>query len=179
MSKKWIIFVGGVHGVGKTFWCKKTSDILNVEHYSASVLIKNIKNAEFLKNKQVEDIDSNQDALVSAIDRYIDADATFLLDGHFCLLGTGMCVTSIPEDVFISIAPIAIIVLVDEPDNIYNRRSELYELGMHSAKIDEFQKQEIQHAHAIANSLQVPMLLGNPFTEGEIIMKFIRKFITE
>lgn len=35
-----IIFIAGIHGVGKSTLCKKLSSRYNIEHYSASELIK-------------------------------------------------------------------------------------------------------------------------------------------
>jgi adenylate kinase len=67
MMKRRIIFIGGVHGVGKTTLCKKIESRFNIEHFSASNLIAKEKAEEHLRNKQVENITENQDFLVTAI----------------------------------------------------------------------------------------------------------------
>ena len=51
-----MIFVGGIHGVGKTSFCKKISKAYSLEFYSASALISEIKKEQFSKNKMVEHI---------------------------------------------------------------------------------------------------------------------------
>lgn len=86
MMKRQIIFVSGVHGVGKTTLCKKIASRYKIEHFSASNLIAKEKAEEHLQNKQVENITGNQDFLVTAINKYFKNETWYLLDGHFCLL---------------------------------------------------------------------------------------------
>lgn len=49
--KRQIIFVGGIHGVGKTTLCKKIESRYNMEHFSASNLIAKEKTEALLRNK--------------------------------------------------------------------------------------------------------------------------------
>ena len=51
-----IHFFGGIHGVGKTFLCKRLSSQLSIKHFSAGELI----NQGIQKNKEVKSINSNQ-----------------------------------------------------------------------------------------------------------------------
>ena len=81
-----IIFLGGVHGVGKTSLCNKMCEELSIEGYSASNLIKRVKNVKFPTNKHSEEINGNQDTLIVAVNKYIRCKTACLLDGHFCLL---------------------------------------------------------------------------------------------
>jgi hypothetical protein len=70
-----LIFVGGIHGVGKTTLCKKLTEELHFNHYSASQLIKMLKSENGdgdNKNKGVKNIDGNQDLLITAINQYLD-----------------------------------------------------------------------------------------------------------
>lgn len=47
-----IHFFGGIHGVGKTFLCKRLSSQLSIKHFSAGELI----NQGIQKNKEVKSI---------------------------------------------------------------------------------------------------------------------------
>jgi adenylate kinase len=63
-----IIFIGGVHGVGKTFLCNTVREELDIDHYSASDLIKKVKNVKFPTNKHIKGIGGNQNALIIALE---------------------------------------------------------------------------------------------------------------
>ncbi len=46
-----MIFVSGVHGVGKSYFCKLVKDSVGIETYSASALISAKKRSGFAKDK--------------------------------------------------------------------------------------------------------------------------------
>lgn len=96
MEKRRIIFVGGVHGVGKTTLCDDLAAKFNIEHFSASTLIAREKEEEHLRSKRVDNIAKNQDHLVVAINKYFNSTSWYLLDGHFCLLNKDNKITQIP-----------------------------------------------------------------------------------
>ena len=83
MRRRRIVFIGGVHGVGKTTLCNELAARFNIEHFSASNLIAREKEEEHLRNKQVENIAGNQDHLVVAINKYFNSTSWYLLDGHW------------------------------------------------------------------------------------------------
>ncbi len=51
MKQKDIVFVGGIHGVGKSTLCSKFNNLLGISHYSASDLIKK-KNRELVNTSK-------------------------------------------------------------------------------------------------------------------------------
>ena len=55
-----MIFVSGIHGVGKTFFCDRVKEKLGIATYSASKLIAEKRSRNFSADKIVEDIDENQ-----------------------------------------------------------------------------------------------------------------------
>ena len=61
-----MIFISGVHGVGKTFFCDRVREATGIESYSASKLITQKKHSEFAKDKLIPDIDENQQYLIHA-----------------------------------------------------------------------------------------------------------------
>lgn len=168
-----IIFVGGVHGVGKTTLCKSVCTKFDVIHYSASELIKRYSHIEFPLNARVENIDRNQEALINAINEYLSRSIIYLLDGHFCLLNKDGVITKIPLSTFTAISPIAIILLYDDPCNIYfrlqDRDREIYDLDL----LLSFQEQELHYSRSVATKINISYLGANPFTDREIIDKFI------
>ena len=172
-----IIFIGGVHGVGKTFLCNTVREELDIDHYSASDLIKKVKNVKFPTNKHIKGIGGNQNALIIALDKYINSETVCLLDGHFCLLDNQGEVVEVPMAIFSSLSPIAIIVLNDEPSSIYARIKDRDGEVAGVDGITKFQESEIKYSKLVSETLGAPYLLANPTTEAEVIKDFIRNVI--
>ncbi|GFZ93929.1 hypothetical protein GCM10008018_45500 [Paenibacillus marchantiophytorum] len=152
-----LIFVGGIHGVGKSTFCTKLSDNHGIKAHSASKLIAFKKNETFTKDKRIQDIKSNQMYLLEALDE-VESNV-FLLDGHFCLLDINGIITRIPEQTFIDISPRAIVVLIDSVKEIISRlQARDSHLHNHSV-IKEFQDEEIGYAKIISEKLNVPLII--------------------
>lgn len=168
-----IIFIGGVHGVGKTTLCTSICSKFDVVHHSASELIKRYRHIEFPLNGRVENINRNQDALINAINEYLDTGEKYLLDGHFCLLDQDGVITKIPIATFIALSPIGIILLHDDPSDIHfrlrDRDREIYDMDT----LSFFQEQELHYSRSVAAKLNVPYLRANPFADREMIDRFI------
>ena len=168
-----IIFIGGVHGIGKTTLCKSVCSKFNVIHYSASELITKYSHIEFPSNRRIENINRSQDALIRAINKDLDNNKNYLLDGHFCLLDQDGEITKIPLSTFTAISPMAIILLYDNPSNIYfrlqDRDREIYDMDL----LLSFQEQELHYSQSVATKLNIPYLKASPFTDREMIYEFI------
>jgi adenylate kinase len=177
--KRQIIFVGGIHGVGKTTLCKKIESRYNIEHFSASNLIAKEKTEEHIGNKQVENIDENQDFLVTAINKYFKSKNWYLLDGHFCLLNKDNEITQIPYSTYQGICPSAILLLVDEPENIYTRLILRDSIKYDLALLRSFQEQEIYYAEYIKDKLNIPYIMYNASESEDKIHSFIEKLLAQ
>ena len=155
------IFVGGVHGVGKTSFCDSIYKQYKVASYSASAII--AKKADKIKqrfssDKRVEGISSNQDLLLIAVEELGLGDAWYMLDGHFCLIDKSGKVSRIPESTFLKLDVKGIIVLVDSVDAIVQRLMIRDGVTHDAAFIDEFQDKEVRYSKEIAAQLGVPHL---------------------
>lgn len=93
-----MIFVSGIHGVGKTYFCNMVKDKLGINNYSASQLIAGRREKGFSADKFVSDIDDNQVLLLNAINELRQTGEEFILDGHFCLLNEEGVITRIPME---------------------------------------------------------------------------------
>ena len=172
-----IIFLGGVHGVGKTFLGKELCVKFGFSHYSASELIKEYKGIDFPKDKRIKDIGSNQDVLVGAIQSLVPNDSHILLDGHFCLINARGGVSDIPSSTFIELSPEAMIVLHDSPQEIHRRLltrgKDNHDIGF----IEYFQSCELLHSEVIAGRIDRPLLKHNASGDQAAIHDFIEKII--
>ena len=143
INSRRIIFVAGIHGVGKTTLCNELSSQFGIEHFSASSLIAKEKEEKYLHDKRVENVGENQDHLLVAINKSFDSADWYLLDGHFCLLNRNNKITRIPYSTYEGISPMAVLVLFDEPFEIYSRLSSRDNAKYEIALLKSLQEEEI------------------------------------
>lgn len=157
MKKKNIIFIAGVHGVGKTTFAKKISRKYELKYYSSSELISIARSKKF-NNKLTKHINDNQDLLLNSIEKLLDKNKTYFLDGHFCLLNKNLEVNKIPVDTYLNMGIKVIIVLTDSVENIYsrlkNRDGKEYDLDL----INRFQNEELSYANQVSSILNIPIV---------------------
>lgn len=145
-----MIFISGVHGVGKSYFCNLVKKTTGIETYSASTLIAEKKQSGFAKDKLILDIDDNQQYLLLAVDEIKNAGKNFILDGHFCLLNASGDVQRIAYNTFTMLKPDAIILLTERPDVIVSRRRERDNIEVTTQSIENFQQEEKAYATEVA-----------------------------
>lgn len=152
-----IIFVGGIHGVGKSALCKSIADKRDdLHYYSSSKLIK----WENGKHKEVIDVQRNQDVLVQALESLDEIETnTVLLDGHFCLLTCNGCIQDVPMSTFTSINPSLIIVISADEEVVKNRLKVRDNKDYDIEFLCKFQKCEKEYAKQVASVLEVPCFI--------------------
>lgn len=149
-----IVFVGGVHGVGKTTFVNVIKgNCQQVEGLSCSEILK----WENPSHKEVEDVEENQNKLLANLPYFIDKDKDYVLDGHFCLLNQGRNIERVPIEVFEFINPRTIIVLEADPDVICERLNQRDSQDYSVELITVFQNQEKIYAKEVADTLGIPI----------------------
>ena len=154
-----IIFLGGIHGVGKGTLCFKVKELLDIEHLSASELLKWAELNADPKNKLVADIPSMQDRLILGLHQRVEPNRKYLLDGHFCLFDSKGKVEHVPFDTFSKIDPILISVLRAEPEAIVQRLTERDSKAYDLQLIRQMQEEEITYGKYVADQLKKPFLV--------------------
>lgn len=152
-----IIFISGVHGVGKTTFCNSFKKIIDAESISASDIIK--KNIKINKDKVVSDIQGNQDHLVEGLSTLDIDKPILLLDGHFCLLNQDNTIKNVPSSTFESIQPMYVILLCCDAENIHDRlitRDRQNAWGKYFIK--EMQDKEKNRAVEVCKRLSLPLI---------------------
>lgn len=159
VEKHKLIFVGGIHGVGKSTICNNACVNNNFIHLTASDLIKSASHNKFpfclSSSKNVPNIQDNQKLLILALQEATSKGGAFLLDGHFVLFDTGDKIQEIPLSTFKEIMPDELIVITGDPDIIQNR---LYDRDMQKYEVKtlrEMQKKEVAHALTIGKKLNI------------------------
>lgn len=156
-KKEKIIFVGGIHGVGKGTLCKELAPKFDLEHLTASEVLKWTEISS-LKNKKVVNISSTQERLTSNLKKIINPDKKYFLDGHFVLLNSRNKPTKIEDSTFEAIQPMSIILVTSDPyiisERLNNRDSSIYDLQT----LKKMQEMEIEHANHISRKLKIPLI---------------------
>lgn len=150
-----MIFVRGVHGVGKSYFCNLVKDSVGIKTYLGSALIATKKRSGFAKNKLIPDIDENQQFLFGAVDELRTLCQNFILDGHFCLLNALGEVQHISYDIFTMLRPDAIVLLTENPEIIASRRRKRDGIEVAVEGIEHFQREEWLYADEVARDINV------------------------
>lgn len=172
-----VLFISGIHGVGKSYYCSKIQDKLTIGHYSASGIIKEYKN--FLSsNKNVSSTEmlDNQELLIKGLEQLKASNEKLLLDGHFVLLDKENNIIKIPEDTFQGINPKKIIIFVDESKNIYQRLLERDNNRYSLDILTTMQDEELAQAKKVSKDIDVPLVVihvGEVQDVQELLLKEI------
>lgn len=153
-----IIFIGGIHGSGKGKICDEIISNHNINHLTASEVLKWTEISE-QNSKSVADITDTQNRLIFNLQKIVKENETYLLDGHFCLLNSQNQPEKIPIQTFIDINPHKIILVVANSKEVKKRLeardNKIYELSL----IENFQELEIEYANEISKVLSKPILI--------------------
>lgn len=156
-----VVFVAGVHGVGKTFLCERFAAETGIMHSSASSLIKGeLKSANWESDKLVSDIESNQIALTKAVNNLTENHPKLLLDGHFVLKDSAENLVDVTENTFKNLS-LSAIVLIEAPSEIVNDRLLSRDKNTSTGDTSTFLEAEKKRAIYISTTLSVPLIILN------------------
>ncbi len=150
-----LIFVGGIHGVGKSTLCARICSEFGIQYLLASRLIKDIKNDLSEISKRVGNIDQNQNYLIAGLKKIVVSNKWYILDGHFTLFDSHGYIQAVPYSTFHDIVPAALIVLSDEPDSIRKRLLKRDGIDYDVNVLTTMQDSEIKHARLIGARLNI------------------------
>ena len=149
-----MIFVCGIHGVGKTHFCRKLAEKTGRMVFSASSLIKRNVKDDF-KEKQVDSIQDTQTVLLNDLRKLTLQTPDYILDGHLCLLDNKNKIHRIDMKFIKQMSISSIILLVDSPAEIKKNLEERDGLEWSENFIEQFQNSEIKYAKEISKKLDV------------------------
>lgn len=159
-----IVFVGGIHGVGKTYLGAPVAKQLGMRHATASKLIREERGLQsWGTDKRVEGIDENQAALISATNRLRSCGHKILLDGHFVLRGANGEFKEIDLQVFRDMQLGAVLLLEASLDSVMQRLNARGDVSWTITELQHFAELENAHAHQVSAELGIPFsCIPNP-----------------
>jgi adenylate kinase len=155
-----VIFLAGVHGVGKGFLGAPVANSMEITHLTASQLIREEKGqATWGTDKKTSDLDDNQLALIRAIAQRRLSHPNILLDGHFVLRNAQGVLTPLATSVFKELR-LAGVILLTEAESVIASRLALRDKGMPDVQaISKLAAAELTHAQAVCNELELPLAI--------------------
>lgn len=169
---KKIIFLSGVHGVGKGYIAKQIEKEVNMPIYEASKLIR-LNGVPSDKNKRVDNVGNNQELLINSINNLI-SDEIFILDGHTCLITADSNIESIDINYFRKINIIGIISIYDDINIIKERIYKRDNTNFSKSVLDNLQRTEIENTKQLSKQLCVPLLVFKNGDDIDRLINFIR-----
>lgn len=173
---RFTIFIGGVHGVGKGYLCRLLQQNIFCDYVSVSALLH-----WTTKDKTVENVQANQDLLTVLLPNAIQADKTFLIDGHYAILNKNGGIEPVPNKVFDACKPNVLIVVADNPDIIVERLKKRDNLDYDAVTVGRNQDVEIDVAKSISKALRIPLFIIRSFNDNDIkkMIKEIKDSMSE
>ena len=158
-----IIFVGGIHGAGKTTVSSRLAVALSASHVTAGTLIRECASSETITagvgNKAVPDVNANQQLLLRGLALHRRRESgPIVLDGHFSLMDPTGIAVAIPTDVYKTIAPIAIVLIEADSGVVHSRLLQRDGAAPPLAVIESLSDCERTNARAVSRALKIPML---------------------
>lgn len=170
---KRVFFIGGIHGVGKSTAAKKLSNHFNLPYYTASQIIREMKDTqEDESDKRVKAINDNQKLLILGLDIKLEKEQTIILDGHFTLQDSNSNIIKIDLYVFRQIHLCGIVLLQESAKEIQSRLSLRDNSKENITKINEHQITEENHADVISTELNVPIIKLFSYKDSDLISSF-------
>jgi adenylate kinase len=162
-----MIFLGGVHGVGKTSMCEGITEKFGIKVVSASSIIRAERTYPSLDSRTaVMNVGGNQGLLIRGVQRLItDAPGNYLLDGHFALRTLDGNIEGIAVDVFQSIGVSGLICLVDESSAIAQRLAARDGEEHDVDAISKLQAAELSSAEFVSRTLGTHLKVVRAFDE--------------
>jgi adenylate kinase len=153
-----VIFLAGVHGVGKGYLGIRVANALGIRHFTASQLIREEKGrSTWGVDKKASDLDDNQMALIRAVARTRSTHNDILLDGHFVLRNAQGALVSLAPLVFKELQLTGVILLTESSDIIANRLMKRDGVNTNVDEIAELAEAESIHANKVCLALGLPL----------------------
>lgn len=151
-----MIFMGGVHGVGKGTVCERVFSPAGYHCVTASELIAE-QGKKTDDNKRVSNVADNQSVLVDALEDKSRSYPRLLLDGHFTLINQKNMIEPIDVEVFRSMRINQLLLVKGKVEEIVSRLQVRDDSKWKASFIEKFQKEEEAHARYVAKELGVSL----------------------
>jgi adenylate kinase len=170
-----VLFLAGIHGVGKSYLADKLCKRYDLYYVSASQLIQ--KHIDCSLGKAVVDVARNQELLVHELNKLVVDKDIILLDGHFTLIDSLGEIVNISQEIFKDISPFLIVILVNSVEKISAQILKRDKLKVDLNLLSIHQERECAYAVTIGSLMNIPILKIDMGAEVENIISIIGQYI--
>ncbi len=156
-----LIFIGGVHGSGKTTIGTKAALRLGADFKSCSQIIRGERQTQTVSTPGIADVEQNQRALIAGLKRLRSSLVTVLLDGHFSLKTQNDGIQPIPLSVFETMLPDVLFLVETSSSSICSRLTSRDGIISSETEILEHQEYERRFAALVSRHLGRPLMMLN------------------
>ena len=169
-----LVFVGGIHGAGKTTLARALSLSLDATHYSAGQLLTRRYPDSHGSRKSVTDVEFNQAEILEWL-RGVDPSTDVLfLDGHFSLLGPDREIIDVPIEAFESLSP-QVLFFVDTSLKEIQARLRIRDDEVYSLELlEDLRSASLRHAKEVSKATGAPLKILPSGTPMEEVTRLIR-----
>jgi len=160
-SKNLLIFIGGVHGSGKTTVGTRAALCMGADFKSCSQIIRAERQTQTVSTPGIADVELNQRALIAGLKRLRSSSVTVLLDGHFSLKTLNDGIQPIPLEVFESMIPDVLFLIETSSSSISFRLANRDGVVIPESAIIEHQEQERRFAGLVSQHIGRPLIVLN------------------
>lgn len=156
-----LLFIGGVHGSGKTTIGTKAALRLGADFKSCSQIIRDERQTQVVSTPGIADVDVNQQALVAGLKRLRSSSVTIMLDGHFTLKTKKDGIQPIPISVFEAMFPDVLFLVETSSSTVCGRLASRDGDSPTEAEIHEHQEHERRAAVLVSRHLGRQLIVLN------------------
>jgi len=154
-----MIFLGGIHGVGKSSMCAEAAQRNGLTVFGASAIIRAERQVPSVDSRTaVRDVRGNQELLIQGVRKRVpQSSGYFVLDGHFALRTLDGAIERIDPAVFVALGIDHFICVRDDPQAIaarlLDRDGAIHKVG----NIAGLQSDELDHAGCVSRELKIQL----------------------
>lgn len=166
-----VVFVGGVHGVGKSSMCADAAARVGATHLTASTLIREAKQEAIAAiGKRAEDVPGNQELLLKRfLERTSTSSGVVLLDGHYTIVNSQGAVLRLDADLFAALGVSTFLCIRDDADSIADRLAARDGCGPSVREVESHQKMELDQAAEVARQLGGELQVIEAFDSDSLV----------
>ncbi len=168
-----VIFIAGCYGVGKNTILDKLSEKTKIPHFSAGMLISEVNDEFYGRNKYVTDKKNNQILLIGQIEKKLKKFPRFFLDGHFCIFKKGNIPDPLPLEDLAQMHFEKIFLLETESSkilkNLKSRDDKKYSLD----NIEALMTTENRQAHTFSEKTHIPLYIHHMLFDDTDVLQIL------
>lgn len=170
-----ILFVTGIHAVGKSTLCQTLSEYFSAPYYSASDIIKTERKSIETPRRYNSEIDKNASLFKVGIENLLPKHKNLIVDGHTVLLNEKQKPHLVEMSIFENLSIECVLLLVGNLELLVERWNQSSVSSISKNEIDIFQRLEILQTIKLVTYTCCDIVVADCLEKPNLICKRIKK----